>query len=76
VVPIRPDAEAELLTPPLMYSPPIAAQSAIRHVHRVKAGETLSAIAARYRVRLSDLKRWNPGSSVLRIGQKIYIRAR
>jgi membrane-bound lytic murein transglycosylase D len=76
VVPIRPDADAELHTPPLMYAPPIAAQGAIRHVHRVKAGETLSAIATRYRVRLSDLKRWNPGSSVLRIGQKIYIRAR
>ena len=28
-----------------------------------------------HRVRLSDVKRWNPGLRLLRIGQKIYIRA-
>jgi membrane-bound lytic murein transglycosylase D len=39
--------------------------------HKVEPGDTLSAIAVRYRVRLADLKRWNPGAGVLRIGQKI-----
>jgi membrane-bound lytic murein transglycosylase D len=47
----------------------------VRHVHRVRPGDTLSGIAKRYRVGLSDLKRWNPNSRVLRVGQKIYIRA-
>jgi membrane-bound lytic murein transglycosylase D len=44
-------------------------------VHRVKPGDTLSAIAAHYRVRLADLKRWNPAAGVLQVGQKIYIRS-
>jgi len=44
--------------------------------HRVRPGDTLSGIAARYRVRLSDLKRWNPGIRLLHINQKIYIRSR
>ena len=43
-------------------------------VHRVKPGDTLSAIALHYGVRLADLKRWNPGSDVLQIGQAISIR--
>ena len=45
-------------------------------VHRVEAGDTLSAIAARYRVRLADLRRWNPGVEVLQIGQRIYLEQR
>jgi LysM repeat protein len=45
-------------------------------VHRVVRGDTLSAIALRYGVRLADLRRWNPGTDVLQIGQKVYIRAR
>jgi membrane-bound lytic murein transglycosylase D len=45
-------------------------------VHRVVAGDTLSAIARRYGVRLADLRRWNPGTDLLQIGQKVYIRAR
>jgi membrane-bound lytic murein transglycosylase D len=40
-------------------------------VHRVERGDTLSGIAARYQVRLADLKRWNPGVAVLQIGQRI-----
>jgi membrane-bound lytic murein transglycosylase D len=43
------------------------------HVHRVESGDTLSAIARRYDVRLADLRRWNPGVDVLQIGQKIYL---
>jgi len=42
-------------------------------VHRVEPGDTLSAIALRYRVRLADLKRWNPGVEVLQIGQGIHL---
>jgi membrane-bound lytic murein transglycosylase D len=78
VVPIEADAAAVAadVQLPIMYAPPIAVQGSVRHVHRVKHGDTLSAIAGRYRVRLSDLKRWNPGARVLRIGQKIYIRSR
>ena len=45
-------------------------------VHRVQAGDTLSAIAVRYGVRLADLRRWNPDARVLQIGQRIYIRDR
>jgi membrane-bound lytic murein transglycosylase D len=43
------------------------------NVHRVEQGDTLSAIARRYDVRLADLRRWNPGVEVLQIGQKIYL---
>jgi peptidoglycan lytic transglycosylase D len=46
------------------------------HVHRVESGDTLSAIARRYDVRLADLRRWNPGVDVLRIGQTIYLEER
>jgi membrane-bound lytic murein transglycosylase D len=45
-------------------------------VHRVVQGDTLSGIAARYGVRLADLRRWNPGAEVLQIGQPIYLGAR
>ena len=43
------------------------------HVHSVEQGDTLSAIARRYDVRLADLIRWNPGVEVLQIGQKIHL---
>jgi membrane-bound lytic murein transglycosylase D len=45
-------------------------------VHRVEPGDTLSGIAARYRIRLADLKRWNPGVGVLQIGQTLYLEER
>ena len=72
VVPIEAEAAAIGAKLPIMYAAPVAA---VRHVHRVRPGDTMSGIAKRYRVRLSDLKRWNPSVRVLRIGQKIYIRA-
>jgi membrane-bound lytic murein transglycosylase D len=72
VVPIEAEAGAVGAKLPIMYAAPVAA---VRHVHRVRSGDTLSGIAKRYRVRLSDVKRWNPGLRLLRIGQKIYIRA-
>jgi membrane-bound lytic murein transglycosylase D len=40
-------------------------------LHEVQPGDTLSAIAVRYQVRLADLKRWNPGVEILSIGQSI-----
>ena len=68
------EAEAALVSAklPIMYAPPVAE---VRHVHRVKSGDTLGGIAKRYHVRVSDLKRWNNGVGLLRINQKIYIRA-
>ncbi len=44
---------------PIMYAPPIPAPAPRNVVHTVKAGETLASIAARYRVTLDDLRRWN-----------------
>jgi adenylosuccinate lyase len=54
---------------------PVTGQTYTRKVDSAVL-DTLSGIAKRYRVRLSDLKRWNPGVRLLRIGQKIYIRRR
>ncbi|MDW8468486.1 MAG: LysM peptidoglycan-binding domain-containing protein [Burkholderiales bacterium] len=45
---------------PIMYAPPIpVAPSARATTHRVQPGETLATIAARYRVSVEDLRRWN-----------------
>jgi len=71
VVPTEAEAAAVSAKLPIMYAPPIGE---VRHVHRVKSGDTLSGIAKRYHVRVSDLKRWNQGVGLLRINQKIYIR--
>jgi membrane-bound lytic murein transglycosylase D len=71
VVPTEAEAAVVSAKLPIMYAPPIGE---VRDVHRVKSGDTLSGIANRYRVRVSDLKRWNPGVGLLRINQKIYIR--
>jgi membrane-bound lytic murein transglycosylase D len=48
----------------------------VPRVHRVGRGDTLSAIALRYRVRLADLRRWNPGVELLQIGQRIRLEDR
>jgi LysM repeat protein len=42
----------------------------------VVKGDTLSAIAARYGLRLADLQRWNAGVTTLQIGQPIYLEER
>jgi membrane-bound lytic murein transglycosylase D len=75
VVPTREEARAAAKLP-VMYAPPIPVRGTMGIVHRVKAGETLSSIAARYRVSVALLKRWNRLGSTLRVGQKIYIRKR
>lgn len=42
--------------------------------YRVKSGDVLGAIAQRYRVSLSDLKRWNSlHSNMIRIGQDLVV---
>jgi peptidoglycan lytic transglycosylase D len=53
-----------------------ASEVNVPRVHRVERGDTLSAIALRYRVRLADLRRWNPGVELLQIGQRIHLEDR
>ena len=44
----------------------------VRRVHKVRRGETLGGIAARYRVRVSDLRDWNGiGGNLIREGQNL-----
>lgn len=50
-----------------------AAPTGARIVHKVKKGETLSHIALKYHVRVSDLQRWNGVKNNLRIGQSIVV---
>lgn len=57
VVPINGAALASRL--PIMYAPPIPVRGPRTVTHTVKAGETLAGIAARYRVKPEDLRRWN-----------------
>ena len=46
------------------------------HVHVVKSGETLFAIAHRYRVSVAQLKRWNHlDGSTLQVGQELALTA-
>ncbi|HKU45619.1 MAG TPA: transglycosylase SLT domain-containing protein, partial [Burkholderiales bacterium] len=74
VVPINDGAKATLADLPLMYSPPIPQYGQARKVHVVRKGDTLSSIAAKYRVSVSALKSWNQVGRFLQVGQKIYIR--
>ena len=74
VVPKNDEAKATLAQLPLMYAPPIPHQGPARAVHVVKTGDTLGSIAARYRVSVANLKRWNQTGRFLQVGQKIYIR--
>jgi membrane-bound lytic murein transglycosylase D len=71
VVPMDAEAKKEAGELPIMYAPPVPV---VRQVHRVRKGDTLSGIASKYRVRVSDLKAWNKLGRHLRIGQEIYIR--
>jgi membrane-bound lytic murein transglycosylase D len=47
-----------------------------RVTHRVRSGDTLSGIARRYGVTISQLAAWNDISknSVLRVGQRLVVR--
>ncbi len=45
-----------------------------KHVYKVKSGDVLGIIAARYGVRVSDIKKWNRlSSNTIRIGQHLSI---
>ncbi|TAK86497.1 MAG: LysM peptidoglycan-binding domain-containing protein [Betaproteobacteria bacterium] len=74
VVPMNGAAQESIRTLPIMYAPPVAVHRGVRRIHIVKRGDTVSGIAARYRVRVADLKRWNRLGKLLQIGQRIYIR--
>jgi membrane-bound lytic murein transglycosylase D len=65
-------AKVDLGRMPIMYAPPIPAAAPRNLVHTVKAGDTLASIAARYRVKLEDLRRWN-AIGRLAPGQKLRI---
>lgn len=44
-----------------------------RIIHKVKSGETVGHIALKYRVKVSDIQRWNNVKTYIRIGQKLII---
>ena len=45
-----------------------------KQIHRVRSGESLGLIAGKYKVRVSDIKRWNGlRSDMIRVGQKLVI---
>ncbi len=49
----------------------------VRNTHRVKYGETLGGIAARYRCRVSDLRDWNGiRGNLIREGQQLIVYSR
>ncbi|MDK4679910.1 LysM peptidoglycan-binding domain-containing protein [Kingella negevensis] len=48
-----------------------ASKSIIPATHTVKKGETLEGLAARYGLKVNDLKRFNNGESTIKVGQKI-----
>jgi spore germination protein YaaH len=58
VVPTSGTSTASAHKLPIMYAPPIPI-STRRIFHTVKAGETLTSIAGRYKVSVEDIKRWN-----------------
>mgnify|MGYP000403436205 CR=1 FL=1 len=55
-----------------------AAEKAAMKYHRIKSGDTLGAIARRYRVTTAQLMRWNgiKNAHKLRLGQRIRIEGR
>jgi len=70
VVPVN--GGVELGKMPIMYAPPIPVRGPRKIVHTVRVGETLASIAARYRVRVEDLRRWNHVGRVS-AGQKLLV---
>jgi membrane-bound lytic murein transglycosylase D len=72
VVPLGDGASSPVVMPPIMYAAPT--RQAAGGVHVVRRGDTLSSIAARFRVSIAQLKRLNPNADVLRIGQRIRVR--
>jgi membrane-bound lytic murein transglycosylase D len=60
---------------PIMYAPPIPLAGPRTFVHTVKTGETLPGIAARYKVKVEDLRRWNQIGR-LTVGQKLMVQTK
>ena len=73
VVPANSRATVAMAKMPIMYAPPIPITYR-KIYHTVKPGETLAAIAKRYRVSLEDMKRWNPKGAI--VGQRVTIEVR
>ena len=75
VVPINNSAaSASTRKLPIMYAPPIPVTTR-KIFHTVQRGETLSSIAARHKVSVEDLKRWN-GVSQAVPGRKLAVEVR
>ncbi|MFN2646123.1 MAG: LysM peptidoglycan-binding domain-containing protein, partial [Burkholderiales bacterium] len=73
VVPAGSHTTVGLAKMPIMYAPPIPITYR-KIYHTVKAGETLSSIARRYRVSLEDMKGWNPKGAI--VGQRVTMEVR
>lgn len=59
----------------VLTSDPMSKSGSFSKYHEVKQGETLSRIAAKYDVTLTDLRKWNNMSSnMVRTGQKLKIK--
>jgi membrane-bound lytic murein transglycosylase D len=72
---VVPTGTRELGRLPIMYAPPIPLAGPRTFVHTVKAGDTLQSIAARYRVKVEDLRRWNKIGR-LAVGQKLVVQTK
>jgi membrane-bound lytic murein transglycosylase D len=75
---VRPPASAAASPPAAVAAPASAAPGgeARQVAYRVRAGDTLSSIARRFAVSVSDLQAWNSmtGSTSIRAGQRLTIR--
>jgi membrane-bound lytic murein transglycosylase D len=72
---VVPTGTRELGRLPIMYAPPIPLAGPRTFVHTVKTGDTLQSIAARYRVKVEDLRRWNKIGR-LAVGQKLVVQTK
>ena len=74
VVPLKNVDTAAIGKLPIMFAAPVRSRAPVRGVHVVRKGDTLSSIAARHKVTVAELKRWNELGRFLQVGQKVYIR--
>jgi membrane-bound lytic murein transglycosylase D len=71
----RPDAAAATAAPKRARASEPKPARHTRKTHAVKAGETLSSIARRFRVRVADLRRWNDldEDEIILVGQPLLV---
>jgi len=71
----RPDAAAASAAPKRARASEPKRARHTRRSHAVKAGETLSSIARRFRVRVADLRRWNDldEDEIILVGQPLLV---